>query len=348
MHYWKRFQQNVSFSPSALQAFEELEELLGKYNICIAIKEKLVKDSGVAEEIAYDNIVLKLLTKPRARDFFVANRSQFRQARPYALFYALIDSYRILYNLDSHRNRRPRPGARHFIGIFFNKSLGLFAFEKMSFCRDKIKPNGENYHGCIIFGSDQEVAGVMRAVKRCNATGAFSWIGSDGWSARGLVSNGNEPEVEGTLSVQPQANQVKGFKEYFLNLTVENNRRNPWFVEKQTFTLILEFWEDHFKCRYPNASRTPYNKKYTTVCTTEERLTEQNTAFENQLQFVSDAVMAFAYAFRDMHLELCHGKEGLCDAMKPTKGTKLLQYLRKVDFEGKQTKRFLEDYEVRI
>jgi len=31
------------------------------------VKEKLVKDSGVAEEIAYDNIVLKLLTKPRAR-----------------------------------------------------------------------------------------------------------------------------------------------------------------------------------------------------------------------------------------------------------------------------------------
>jgi len=88
--------------------------------------------------------------------------------------------------------------------------------------------------GCIIFGSDQEVAGVMRAVRRCNATGAFSWIGSDGWSARGLVSNGNEPEVEGTLSVQPQANSVKGFEEYFLNLTVENNRRNPWFVGKRT------------------------------------------------------------------------------------------------------------------
>jgi hypothetical protein len=31
------------------------------------VKEKLVKDSGVAEEIAYDNIVQKLLTKPRAR-----------------------------------------------------------------------------------------------------------------------------------------------------------------------------------------------------------------------------------------------------------------------------------------
>ena len=72
----------------------------------------------------------------------------------------------------------------------------------------------------------------MRAVRRNNATGAFSWIGSDGWSARNLVSDGNEAEVEGTLSVQPQANPVIGFEEYFLNLTVESNRRNPWFVGK--------------------------------------------------------------------------------------------------------------------
>lgn len=50
-----------------LQAFEELEDLLAEYNICIAIKEKLVKDSGVADESAYDSIVNKLLTKPRAR-----------------------------------------------------------------------------------------------------------------------------------------------------------------------------------------------------------------------------------------------------------------------------------------
>ncbi|XP_018371736.1 PREDICTED: uncharacterized protein LOC108766736 [Trachymyrmex cornetzi] len=238
-----------------VKAFEELEELLGKYNICIAVKEKLVKDSGVAEEVAYDEIVSKLLTKPRAR-------------------------------------------------------------------------------GCIIFGSDQEVAGVMRAVRRRKATGVFSWIGSDGWSARGLVSNGNEPEVEGTLSVQPQANPVKGFEEYFLNLTVENNRRNPWFVE---------FWEDHFKCQYPNAPRTPYNVNYTRNCTTKERLTKQNTAFEDQLQFVSDAVMAFAYAFRDMHTDLCHGKAGLCDEMKPINGTLLLQYLRHVDFEGLSGDKFKFD-----
>jgi len=55
-----------------------LEELLAKKDICIAIKEKLVKDSGVAGEHAYDSIVQKLLTKPRARGKsateFVPNR----------------------------------------------------------------------------------------------------------------------------------------------------------------------------------------------------------------------------------------------------------------------------------
>ena len=44
--------------------------------------------------------------------------------------------------------------------------------------------------GVIVFGSDQEVAELMKAVKRKNATGRFNWIGSDGWSARALVSKG--------------------------------------------------------------------------------------------------------------------------------------------------------------
>ncbi|XP_059480181.1 metabotropic glutamate receptor 4 isoform X2 [Neocloeon triangulifer] len=165
----------------------------------------------------------------------------------------------------------------------------------------------------------------MRAVRRANATEIFSWIGSDGWSARNLVSDGNEMEVEGTLSVQPQANPVRGFEEYFLSLTVENNKRNPWFAE---------FWEAHFQCRYPNSSRTPYNQHFTKMCSGQEKLTKENMAFEGQLQFVSDAVMAFAHALRDMHRDVCHSKPGLCDAMKPTKGTDLLRYLRKVEFEG--------------
>ncbi|CAH1404467.1 unnamed protein product [Nezara viridula] len=84
---------------------------------------------------------------------------------------------------------------------------------------------------------------------------------------------------------------------------------------------VSEFWEDHFQCRYPNSSRTPYNKKYTKSCTTKETLSREGMAFEKQLQFVSDAVMALAVALQDMHRDLCPGAKGLCETMTPTKGS---------------------------
>ncbi|GBN22077.1 hypothetical protein AVEN_170096-1 [Araneus ventricosus] len=48
-------------------AFTVLEELLSKSEICIAVKERLTKDSGVAGDSYYDNIVHKLMAKPSAR-----------------------------------------------------------------------------------------------------------------------------------------------------------------------------------------------------------------------------------------------------------------------------------------
>ncbi|CAH2080290.1 unnamed protein product, partial [Iphiclides podalirius] len=227
-------------------AFEELETMLARNDICIAVKERLVKDSGAADDHAYDAMVERLLSRPRAR-------------------------------------------------------------------------------GVIVFGSDQEVAGVMAAVQRRGASGAFGWVGSDGWSARALVADGNEPTVEGTISVQPQANPVRGFREYFLNLTVKNNPRNPWFIE---------FWEEQFRCRYPGSPRTPFNGNYTTTCTGKEQLAANNIEFEGQLQFVADAVFAFVHAIRDMHKDMCGGKAGLCPEMRPINGPLLLRYLRQVSFIG--------------
>lgn len=61
-----------------IKAYEELEELLSKHSICIAVKEKLVKDSGVAKENAYDTIVQKLQTKPRARGMYELIHENFR------------------------------------------------------------------------------------------------------------------------------------------------------------------------------------------------------------------------------------------------------------------------------
>lgn len=69
-----RFQSSCPQRKALLQAFEELESLLAKNEICIAVKEKLVKDSGVAEESGYDAIVQRLLTKRRARGTYIKSR----------------------------------------------------------------------------------------------------------------------------------------------------------------------------------------------------------------------------------------------------------------------------------
>ncbi|XP_035227551.1 metabotropic glutamate receptor 4-like, partial [Stegodyphus dumicola] len=230
-----------------IQAFTVLEELLSKNSICIAVKERLTKDSGVAGDSNYDNIVRRLMEKPSAR-------------------------------------------------------------------------------GVIIFGSDQEVAGVMRAVRRSNSTGVFSWIGSDGWSGRSLVSDGNEDQVEGTISVQPRAHPVKGFDQYFQRLTVQNNTRDPWFIE---------FWEHFFNCKWPDSIITPYNQQWSKFCTGEEVISnETGYEAEKQLQFVSDSVLAFAFALKNLHSDVCEGKRGLCEKMNPVDGAELLTYLKNVSFKG--------------
>ena len=50
--------------------------------------------------------------------------------------------------------------------------------------------------GVIIFASDQEVGELMSAVARRNATGTFSWIGSDGWGGRAVAFEGKERQVK--------------------------------------------------------------------------------------------------------------------------------------------------------
>ncbi|RWS03982.1 metabotropic glutamate receptor 4-like protein [Dinothrombium tinctorium] len=67
---------------------------------------------------------------------------------------------------------------------------------------------------------------------------------------------------------------------------------------------------------------------------TEKMSYENGYEAEKQLQFVSDAVLAFGYAFKQMHQELCHGVAGLCQRMSPIDGTLLLKYLKNVQFKG--------------
>lgn len=61
---------------------------------------------------------------------------------------------------------------------------------------------------------------------------------------------------------------------------------------------------------------------------------ESDDDVEMQLQFVSDAVLSFAYAIQSMQRELCSGTRGVCPRMLAADGSQLLQHLRAVQFKG--------------
>lgn len=87
-------------------------------------------------------------------------------------------------------------------------------------------------------------------------------------------------------------------------------------------------------CKWNDSLVTPFNRNYSRRCTGRERIgANQGYRLEGQLQFVSDAVLAFAYALRDMHQKKC-GQPGLCDSMRPVDGTELLKSLKSVHFTG--------------
>lgn len=61
---------------------------------------------------------------------------------------------------------------------------------------------------------------------------------------------------------------------------------------------------------------------------------EENYVQDSKMGFVINAIYAMAHGLQNMHHSLCPGHVGLCDAMKPIDGSKLLDFLIKSTFIG--------------
>lgn len=61
---------------------------------------------------------------------------------------------------------------------------------------------------------------------------------------------------------------------------------------------------------------------------------QENYVQDSKMGFVINAIYAMAHGLHDMHEELCPGQPGLCHAMDPIDGSKLLDYLLKTSFRG--------------
>lgn len=64
-----------------------------------------------------------------------------------------------------------------------------------------------------------------------------------------------------------------------------------------------------------------------------ESLRQQYTQ-DTKMGFVINAIYSMAYGLHNMQRALCPGYSGLCDAMRPIDGRKLLDFLMKTNFTG--------------
>ncbi|XP_026142180.1 metabotropic glutamate receptor 1-like isoform X2 [Carassius auratus] len=174
----------------------------------------------------------------------------------------------------------------------------------------------------VCFCEGMTVRGLLMAMRRLGVAGEFLLIGSDGWADRDEVVEGYEQEAVGGITMKLQTEEVTSFDDYYLQLQLNTNNRNPWFAE---------FWQHRFQCRLPGHPQE--NTNYKKNCSGYESL-EDNYVQDSKMGFVINAIYAMAHGLHDMHQHLCPGHVGLCDAMDPIDGSKLLDFLLKTSFTG--------------
>ncbi|XP_029111476.1 metabotropic glutamate receptor 5b [Scleropages formosus] len=172
------------------------------------------------------------------------------------------------------------------------------------------------------FCEGMTVRGILMAMRRQNLVGEFLLVGSDGWADRYDVTDGYVQEAAGGITIKLQSADVKWFDDYYLRLRPDTNLRDPWFPE---------FWQHRFQCRLKGHPQE--NLQYNRTCTKKESLRQQY-AQDTKMGFVINAIYSMAYGLHNMQKALCPGYTGMCDAMKPIDGRKLLEFLMKTNFTG--------------
>ncbi|XP_072849656.2 metabotropic glutamate receptor 5 isoform X2 [Pogona vitticeps] len=205
----------------------------------------------------------------------------------------------------------------HSYKIYSN--AGEQSFDKLL---EKLRSHLPKARVVACFCEGMTVRGLLMAMRRLGLAGEFLLLGSDGWADRYDVTDGYQREAAGGITIKLQSPDVKWFDDYYLQLQPDTNHRNPWFQE---------FWQHRFQCRLKGSPQE--NPKFNKTCSSNLTLRTQHVQ-DSKMGFVINAIYSMAYGLHNMQMSLCPGYAGLCDAMKPIDGRKLLDSLMKSNFTG--------------
>ncbi|XP_023338104.1 metabotropic glutamate receptor, partial [Eurytemora carolleeae] len=189
----------------------------------------------------------------------------------------------------------------------------------------------------VLFTRADDARGLLSAAKSLGRENDFYWIASDGWGKQQQVIEGLEDAAAGAITVELESKLIPEFDEYMFNLNPEKNTRNPWF---------LHYWQIITGCVQKNEMTAENEEDGFSICTQFDSIrSSKHYEQDSKVQFVIDAVYAFAHALQNMKNDLCPDYNGACPAMRRMDGGQFYKdYLLKVSFTdiGNSTVKFDE------
>ncbi|XP_064387120.1 metabotropic glutamate receptor 3-like isoform X2 [Halichondria panicea] len=177
----------------------------------------------------------------------------------------------------------------------------------------------------IVFASQDNAEQVLRRIANSTiARTRFTWIASDAWARSNSVVNQFSETAAGLYGIAPLTEHVTQFNEYFSQLTIDSNVRNPWFTE---------YYAAFANCDVLNTS-------VLNACSQNESVTGLPQYQQgNVVPLVIDAVYAYAHALQNFLHENCQlpiqwdrTNQSCAGQSQQLTGSVLLQYIRQLDF----------------
>ena len=207
-------------------------------------------------------------------------------------------------------------------GICIDVNVGINAdFTESDFknVADKLINSDDKANVVVLFTSQEDANDLFTQLNGTNRT--FLWIASDSWAnALTLVHRFNET-LAGHYGILPHTDVDNGFMNYFSMLTLENNKRNPWYQE---------YYEAYVGCGKSNVS-----------CPRNVSVPNHNQKYkqEDKIPLVIDAVYSVAHALQNFFNDHCqptfvwNKNTHMCDGQSnELNGPMLLKYLQNVSF----------------
>ena len=173
----------------------------------------------------------------------------------------------------------------------------------------------------IIFGTESTAIPILRRIANTTSATRFTWIASDGWARSTAVTHPNNETAAGLYGIAPLTEPVDQFSDYLSELTIDSNKRNPWFQE---------YFSTYAECDLSNNSANP--------CLKNQSVTDFVSFQQTVAPLVIDAVYAFAHALQNflndnyqMPIQWVRTNQSCVGQTRELNGSALLEYIAKLD-----------------